>query len=207
LVTSEVKARRLPEVAALYVQEETWARLVFDISVAAFALGEFSQAVKRRHDATRADLLGEIVFRVIFFAGVLMLPLAQALTPNAVFEGVGVFVLGTVVGWLGLLLRWWSFATLGRYFTTVVKTSADQAVITRGPYRVLRHPSYTGLLAAFVGAGLMLGNWVGMAASCLLILVGLIYRLVREERAMIDAFGEAYLDFAKGRARLVPYVW
>jgi protein-S-isoprenylcysteine O-methyltransferase Ste14 len=206
-VTSEVKARRLPDVAALYVQEETWARLVFDISVAAFAVGEFSQAVKRRHDARRADLLGEIVFRVIFFAGVLMLPLAQALTPNAVFEGVGVFVLGTVVGWLGLLLRWWSFATLGRYFTTVVKTSADQAVITRGPYRVLRHPSYTGLLAAFVGAGLMLGNWVGMAASCLLILVGLIYRLVREERAMIDAFGEAYLDFAKGRARLVPYVW
>jgi protein-S-isoprenylcysteine O-methyltransferase Ste14 len=194
-------------VAALYVQEETWARLVFDISVAAFAVGEFSQAVKRRHDARRADLLGEIVFRVIFFAGVLMLPLAQALTPNAVFEGVEVFVLGTVVGWLGLLLRWWSFATLGRYFTTVVKTSADQAVITRGPYRVLRHPSYTGLLAAFVGAGLMLGNWVGMAASCLLILVGLIYRLVREERAMIDAFGEAYLDFAKGRARLVPYVW
>jgi protein-S-isoprenylcysteine O-methyltransferase Ste14 len=206
-VTSEVKARRLRDVAALCVQEETWARLVFDISVAAFAVGEFSQAVKRRHDARRADLLGEIVFRVIFFAGVLMLPLAQALTPNSVFEGVEVFVLGTVVGWLGLLLRWWSFATLGRYFTTVVKTSADQAVITRGPYRVLRHPSYTGLLAAFVGAGLMLGNWVGMAASCLLILVGLIYRLVREERAMIDAFGEAYLDFAKGRARLVPYVW
>jgi protein-S-isoprenylcysteine O-methyltransferase Ste14 len=207
LVTSEVKARRLRDVAALCVQEETWARLVFDISVAAFAVGEFSQAVKRRHDARRADLLGEIVFRVIFFAGVLMLPLAQALTPNAVFEGVGVFVLGTVVGWLGLLLRWWSFATLGRYFTTVVKTSADQAVITRGPYRVLRHPSYTGLLAAFVGAGLMLGNWVGIAASSLLILVGHVYRLVREERAMIDAFGEAYLDFAKGRARLVPYVW
>jgi protein-S-isoprenylcysteine O-methyltransferase Ste14 len=207
-VTSEVKARRLRDVAALCVQEETWARLVFDISVAAFAVGEFSQAVKRRHDARRADLLGEIVFRVIFFAGVLMLPLAQALTPNAVFEGVEVFVLGTVVGWLGLLLRWWwSFATLGRYFTTVVKTSADQVVITRGPYRVLRHPSYTGLLAAFVGAGLMLGNWVGIAASSLLILVGLVYRLVREERAMIHTFGEAYLDFAKGRARLVPYVW
>ncbi|WP_238384870.1 methyltransferase family protein [Segeticoccus rhizosphaerae] len=71
------------------------------------------------------------------------------------------------VGWLGLLLRWWSFATLGRYFTTVVKTSADQVVVSRGPYRALRHPSYTGLLAAFLGCGLMLGNWVGCGASFL----------------------------------------
>lgn len=206
-MTSDVKAGRLPDVAAPYAQEETWARLVFDVSVAAFAVGEFSQAVKRRRGATRADLLGEIVFRVIFFAGVLMLPLAQVLAPNAVLDSLRVFLLGTVVGWLGLLLRWWSFATLGGYFTTVVKTSADQVVITRGPYRILRHPSYTGLLAAFVGAGLMLGNWSGMASTFLLILIGLIYRLVREEHAMIETLGEAYLDFAEGRARLVPFVW
>ena len=96
---------------------------------------------------------------------------------------------------------------MGRFFTTVVKTSADQKIIGRGPYRVLRHPSYTGLLAAFVGCGLMLGNWVGTAASFLVILAGLIYRLLREEQAMIDTLGDEYLDFAKDRARLVPFVW
>jgi protein-S-isoprenylcysteine O-methyltransferase Ste14 len=96
---------------------------------------------------------------------------------------------------------------LGKFFTTVVKTSADQEVVGRGPYRVLRHPSYTGLLAAFVGCGLMLGNWVGTAASFLVILAGLIYRLLREEQAMIDSLGDEYLDFAKDRARLVPFVW
>jgi protein-S-isoprenylcysteine O-methyltransferase Ste14 len=80
-------------------------------------------------------------------------------------------------------------------------------VVSRGPYRVLRHPSYTGLLAALLGCGLMLGNWVGTAASSLLILLALIYRLLREEQAMIDALGDAYLDFAKDRARLVPFVW
>jgi protein-S-isoprenylcysteine O-methyltransferase Ste14 len=53
----------------------------------------------------------------------------------------------------------------------------------------------------------MLGNWVGTVASFLLILTGLIYRLVREEHAMIDALGDAYPDFAKDRARLVPFVW
>ena len=147
------------------------------------------------------------MFRVIFFAGILMLPLAGARAPEAVLDGAGVLVLGTVIGWLGLLLRWWSFATLGKYFTTVVKTSADQVVVERGPYRILRHPSYTGLLAAIVGCGLMLGNWVGTATSFLLILVGLIYRLLREEQAMIDSLGDAYSDFARDRARLVPFVW
>lgn len=189
------------------VQQETWARLVFDMSVAAFAVGEFSQAVKWRRHASRTDLRGEVVFRVIFFAGILMLPLAGARAPEAVLDGAGVLVLGTVIGWLGLLLRWWSFATLGKYFTTVVKTSADQVVVERGPYRILRHPSYTGLLAAIVGCGLMLGNWVGTATSFLLILVGLIYRLLREEQAMIDSLGDAYSDFARDRARLVPFVW
>ena len=152
---------------APYLQQEPWARLVFSISIAAFAVGEVSQAVKWRRDATHTDLLNEVGFRVIFFASILMLPFGRALAPDAVFNGAEVFVVGAIIGWLGLLLRWWSFAALGVYFTTVVKISADQVVIERGPYRVLRHPSYTGLLAAFLGAGLMLGNWVGTAASFL----------------------------------------
>ena len=193
--------------ATPFLQQAAWARVVFDLSVAAFGVGELSQAVKWRRGASRADLGGEVVFRLVFFVGVLMLPLAQSRAPAAELQGRGVFVLGAVVGWVGLLLRWWSFATLGRYFTTVVKTSADQVVVSRGPYRFLRHPSYTGLLAAVLGCGLMLGNWVGVCTSFLLILSALVYRLLREERAMIDAVGDAYLDFAKDRARLVPFVW
>lgn len=189
------------------MQQESWAEVVFGVSVAAFAVGEFSRAVRWRRGASRTDVRGEVVFRLIFIGGILILPLARTLAPNAALGGAWVFVLGAVVGWLGLLLRWWSFATLGTYFTTVVKTSADQVVIGQGPYRVLRHPSYTGLLAAFLGAGLMLGNWVGAVCSFVLILLGLIYRLLREERAMINALGDAYVDFARDRARLLPFVW
>jgi protein-S-isoprenylcysteine O-methyltransferase Ste14 len=190
-----------------YLQHEHWARLALGIGVAAFALGELSQAIKVRRGASRTDLVGELVFRLLFFVGVLVLPLARAVVPGADFGGAGVFVLGLVAGWLGLLLRWWSFATLGRYFTIVVRTSADQAVISRGPYRVLRHPSYTGLLGALLGCGLMLGNWMGAAASFLVVLLALVFRLLREERALIDALGDAYLDFAADRARLIPYLW
>jgi protein-S-isoprenylcysteine O-methyltransferase Ste14 len=194
-------------VAAAYVQQEDWARLLVGATVAAFAVGELSQALTWRRGASRTDLVGEVVFRAVFFAAILVLPLARTLAPGAVLGGAGVFVLGAVVGWLGLLLRWWSFATLGTSFTTVLMTSPGQVVVDRGPYRALRHPSYTGLLVAFVGAGLMLGNWVGAVASFLMILAALVSRLLREERAMVDALGDAYVSFAKGRARLVPFVW
>lgn len=181
--------------------------MVFGISVVAFAIGELSQAVKRRRGASGADLRSEVAFRVCFFAAILMLPLSQTLLPGAVLNGAVVFVLGAVIGWLGLLLRWWSFAALGKYFTVVVKTSADQVIVDDGPYRVLRHPSYTGLLAALLGCGLMLGNWAGTCVSFLLILTALIHRLLHEERIMVNALGDGYRDFARHRARLLPFVW
>jgi protein-S-isoprenylcysteine O-methyltransferase Ste14 len=190
-----------------FIQQAAWARAVFGVSVVAFAVGEFSQAVKVRRHASHTDLRGEVVFRCVFFSGIVMLPLAQAVAPGAVLEGPAPFLLGMAVGWLGLGLRWWSFATLGTYFTTVVKTSTDQVIVNRGPYRLVRHPSYTGLLAAFLGGGLMLGNWIGVCASSLLVLLSLLYRIRREEHAMVRAFGEAYLTFAHGRARLVPFIW
>jgi protein-S-isoprenylcysteine O-methyltransferase Ste14 len=79
--------------------------------------------------------------------------------------------------------------------------------VTRGPYRVLRHPSYTGLLFAFAGAGLMVGNWLSVGGAVVLLLIALVYRLRIEERALTAALGDRYREFTAGRARLIPYVW
>ena len=62
---------------------------VTDVSVAACAVGQLSQAVKRRRGASRTNIRGEVVFRMIFFAAILMLPLAQTLAPEAVRDGEG----------------------------------------------------------------------------------------------------------------------
>lgn len=184
------------------------AHVVFFLSVGAFSAGELLQALRRRRGATRVNVRAEAAFRAMFFGGILLLPLGRAAAPGAVIGGgVWLFALGAVVGWLGLLLRWWSFLTLGKYFTVVVKTSEDQPVVDRGPYRVLRHPSYTGLLLAFVGGGLMLGNWLSTVGAVGVMLIALIYRLRTEERALSAALGDRYRAFAASRARLIPYVW
>ena len=191
-----------------YEELSSPARLVFFVSVGAFSAGELLQALRSRRRATPVDVRAELVFRVMFFGGILMLPLGRAVAPGAVIGGgVWLFGLGVALGWLGLLLRWSSFASLGKYFTVVVKASEDQPVVERGPYRVLRHPSYTGLLLVFAGVGLMVGNWVGAAGAVGLVLIALIYRVRVEERALIAALGDRYRTFAASRARLIPYVW
>ncbi|BCJ47736.1 hypothetical protein GCM10010168_20950 [Actinoplanes ianthinogenes] len=182
--------------------------VVFVATIAAFALGELGQAFRRRRDATRVDVRAEALFRLVFFSGVAMLPIGRTIAPGAVIGGgVPLFALGAAAAWAGLLLRWWSFVSLGRYFTVVLATDADQPVIDRGPYRVLRHPSYTGLLLIFIGLGVLVGNWVSAAGAVVLVLVALLHRLRTEERALIAALGDRYRDYAAGRARLIPFVW
>jgi protein-S-isoprenylcysteine O-methyltransferase Ste14 len=190
-----------------YEGQSNLAHLVLEVSVGTFVAGELVQAFHVRRDASHINLRAEILFRVMFFGGILLLLIGRVVIPAAAIAGLWLFALGMVIGWLGLLLRWWSFVSLGRYFTVVVRTSEDQPVVDRGPYRVLRHPSYTGLLLALAGGGLMLGNWVSTAGAVGVVLLAVIYRLRIEERALTAALGDRYREFAASRARLIPYLW
>src|SRR5215208_1044141 len=62
----------------------------------------------------------------------------------------------------GIALRWWAIVTLGRFFTVDVQIAHDHELVERGPFRVVRHPSYTGVLLAFVGFALSLANWAAL---------------------------------------------
>lgn len=113
-------------------------------------------------------------------------------------------VTAIVVGSLG---RQWAISTLGRFFTLNVTISDEQRVVTSGPYRWVRHPSYTADLLAFTGIGLALGNWFALLAAAILPLLGLLVRIQVEERALLTNLGEPYRAYAKDRKRLVPGVW
>lgn len=191
-----------------YVEQSVAASRVFGVSVGAFVVGEVLQVRRARLGSTRTNLVAEALFRLMFFGAVLLIPFGRSVYPSAqISGGVWVFGLGAVIGWLGLLLRWWSVLTLGCYFTVILQTSKDQPVVDRGPYRLLRHPSYTGLLLAFVGCTVMTGNWVSATTSVALLLAAIVHRIRIEEHALNHALGERYRDFATGRARLIPFLW
>ena len=117
------------------------------------------------------------------------------------------FVAGMAVMVAGIVIRQWSVAMLGGYFTTDVRVHPGQAVVDSGPYRWVRHPSYAGLLITMLGLGLALGNWAGLAVLVVVPTAGLVFRIRVEERALLEGIGEPYRRFAATRAHLVPGVW
>ena len=117
-----------------------------------------------------------------------------------------VFVLGVALMILGSLLRRWCFRTLGQYFTGDVKASADQPVIRTGPYRFVRHPSYTAGIMMFTGIGLALGSWFSFLLITIASIATYWYRVTIEERALLGTIGEQYASFMKERKRFIPHV-
>lgn len=107
---------------------------------------------------------------------------------------------------LGSLLRRYCWRTLGEYFTGDVQARAGQPVIRTGPYRMVRHPSYTGGMMMFIGIGLALGNWFSVALLTVATIAAYGYRVAIEERALLDTLGESYGSYMKERKRFIPYI-
>lgn len=118
-----------------------------------------------------------------------------------------IFILGALLVAAGIAFRQWAVYVLGRFFTVQVRVSEGQTVVESGPYRVLAHPSYTGMVMVFIGIGLMLGNWLSLACLAILPTAGLVIRIKVEERALLTGIGEPYRRFLETRSRLIPGVW
>lgn len=103
--------------------------------------------------------------------------------------------------------RLWSIAMLGRYFRAVVHIQEDHHVVRSGPYRVLRHPSYTGLLVALFGVALLFGNWLSAVVFVVLVIAGVLNRIRVEERVLLAGLGDDYAAYMRETNRLIPGVW
>jgi protein-S-isoprenylcysteine O-methyltransferase Ste14 len=118
-----------------------------------------------------------------------------------------IFVAGLILMCVGAAIRQWAITTLGPYFTVDVRIHPGQTVVDEGPYRWVRHPSYTGLIVMFLGIGLALGSWAALAVLAVVPTAGLVFRVRAEERALFEGLGGPYRRYAAGRARLVPGLW
>lgn len=117
------------------------------------------------------------------------------------------FWIGIVLMIGGMLFRGWAVRVLADYFTVDVTIRPDHQLIRQGPYRWLRHPSYTGALATFYGFALALGNAWSLAAIVLPVTAAFLWRIRIEERALAEAFPAQYAQYSRETRRLIPYVW
>ena len=114
--------------------------------------------------------------------------------------------LGFALTALGLGFCVWARLQLGRNWSARVEVKRGHELIRRGPYRLVRHPIYSGLLLATLGTGLAVGRWCAPLAL-LLALLTFLYKIRREERFMLQTFGAGYEELRRQVKMLIPFVW
>jgi protein-S-isoprenylcysteine O-methyltransferase Ste14 len=114
---------------------------------------------------------------------------------------------GLAVAAGGIVLRRWSLDTLGRFHTGTLQVQADQEVVERGPYRLLRHPSYLGGDIALFGVGMTTGSWPTALLMVLPFVTAHVWRIRIEERMMERAFGDRWRTYSRRTWRMIPYLW
>ena len=127
------------------------------------------------------------------------------------YAGVGalpdwIFYAGIFLVFLGVLVRQYAIAILGRFFSLSVQIAEDHKVVAKGPYRLVRHPSYTGILITFTGLGLAVQSLGAVLVLLLFFGISFGYRMSVEERTLLSGLGSDYAGYMKRTKRLIPFL-
>lgn len=142
-------------------------------------------------------------FVVIFFAPPLEFLFLPALLPR----GIAVELAGLVIILVGLAIRIWTRMTIGGMYSGYLRVKIGHVLVTDGPYRLIRHPGYTGFVIMALGLCIGYSSLIGLAAVPVLLLPGLAYRIKIEENLLTENFGDEYRAYAIKTSRLIPFVW
>ena len=176
-----------------------------------FPVSEFIIGVSRRaskKDSSVQDqgslrvILVVIAISIIAGVGLKNVSTTRLSLPTEVTDGLSVIL--TVAG---LSLRWVSIIILGRFFTVNVAVHRDQYVVKTGPYRFIRHPSYSGMLIAFLGLGIYCANWLSLFVIILPITLATQNRIQKEEAVLLAGLGSAYKAYCEETKRLIPWIY
>lgn len=110
---------------------------------------------------------------------------------------------GFIIGLASLVFLAWTQATLGKYFSPQLRLQKDHQLVTTGPYARTRHPLYSSLFGIGVAFALVTANWLFVLLA-ILVIVGLSARVPREEKMMLDEFGDSYRDYMLRTGRFFP---
>ena len=170
-------------------------------------IGAVAQRV--RAGAQKQDRGSMVVLIVGLYVGVLLNFALPGLFPGATitWNRPVLFFIGLTLMVLGIILRQYAIRVLGRYFTRIVATRADQPVVQNGPYKFIRHPAYSGTLLTLLGIGLAMTNWASLAAILVCSFIGFFYRVLVEERALRTSLSQPYVEYMGRTKRFVPFVF
>lgn len=185
-------------------------QVLFYISMAAWFLSEF--LYKRILKSTKDDQKDKdksslnILWLAIPFSIAASIAVSN-LTNFSITSGNWILYLGEAFILVGIILRFIIIRSLGKYFTVDVTIKQDHKIKKEGFYRYLRHPSYAFSLLTSLGLGLYLNNWLSLILAFVPPFVAFAYRIKIEEQALIEQFGDEYIEYRKETKKLIPFIY
>src|SRR6266540_4475194 len=114
--------------------------------------------------------------------------------------------LGILVALFGLLMRWWANRVLGAFYTRTLKVVENQIIVQQGPYRLIRHPGYFGMILMWAGIAASTANWIIVLLILALIFSAYHYRIQNEEKMLLTT-NASYAEYRTHTWRLIPFLY
>jgi protein-S-isoprenylcysteine O-methyltransferase Ste14 len=158
----------------------------------------------------RGGIAAELLFRMLLYVGVILL---FAFPRSIHYAQIQLWHLGDTINWMlvaltaaGLLFTWWARIHLGRLWSDWVTMKVGHHVVDTGPYSLVRHPIYSGLILAAFATGIEKGTSFALLGVAIMTLA-FCTKARREERFLRAELGEnSYDAYARKTAMLVPFV-
>ncbi|MBL3549996.1 protein-S-isoprenylcysteine O-methyltransferase Ste14 [Chryseobacterium rhizosphaerae] len=125
----------------------------------------------------------------------------------SIAKGNWILYAGELLILTGILFRFIIIRSLGKYFTVDVTIRQDHQIKKEGFYQYLRHPSYAFSLLTSLGLGLYLNNWISLIFAFIPPFLAFAYRIKIEEQALVEQFGEEYIEYRKKTKKLIPFIY
>lgn len=187
---------------------ELWINSFFNIDIIViglYALWIVCEVKVSHNDVKQEKVVSDHGTRE-FYAVSQGLTVLSALWFNPIGHTPGIYhLIGFIFFISGICLRIWAIQTLGKYYSHIVRIIDHHKIIDTGPYRLLRHPAYAGMITAHMGIAIFYFNYVTLAVFILLLIPSILIRIIIEEKTLINI--EGYAEFSKNRKRIIPYMW
>lgn len=138
---------------------------------------------------------------LIFDPALRLGPFAWRIAPDLAW----VAWMGLAITIAGLALAVWARVTMGKNWSAMVTVKKQHELVRRGPYRIVRHPMYSGIILAALGTVIVFGRASGLF-GLVLVFVGFWLKLRLEEQFMTEEFGAQYIQFKQQVRALIPFV-
>jgi protein-S-isoprenylcysteine O-methyltransferase Ste14 len=115
--------------------------------------------------------------------------------------------LGILVSFCGMIIRWTTIIQLKKAFTVDVAVNQVHQLKTDGLFKIVRHPSYLGLLMILSGFSLCMNTVISFIVVTLPVLLAIIYRIKVEENLLVETFGEEYIKYSGSTKKIIPFLY